>query len=244
MDSEWDWNEVSDRIWQDKMNDEALVVHKIDTFGWQYANRTLTVEYGGLQPFHPNQRLLLETIAQLNPKSVTELGCGFGDNLYNLGLLLPDCKLRGYDISAKSLARLIERSPVLRKRAALWERDVAKSATVLPTELSFAHVVIMHILGERHLVALQNLFWAATKYVVLLENWSSHPFMDDIERLYTQRDLVGWKELHFYYRYSPELGRPHVMVISQEGNLPYEQLTDYDLVMRQPLLKALAEGRP
>ncbi len=243
MESEWNWDEVSDHIWFDKLQDEQQRVHKIDRLGWQYANRTLTVEHNGLLPFHPNQRLLLETIAQLRPKSVSEFGCGFGDNLYNLNLLLPKCRLLGYDISARSLDRVLQRSPGLTQDSTILTRyDVAQPMVhVPPTELAFAHVVLMHILGDRHLMALQNLFAAARKHVVLLENWSSHPFMEDMERL---RLLVGWEELYYYYRFSPELGRPHVMVISKADNLPYERITSYEKEMVRPLLRALAEGRP
>ncbi len=245
MPDEWDWDAESDRIWQDKVADEALRVHKIDTFGWQYAKRTLKVEHGDLKPIHPNQRLLLETIAQLRPKSVSEFGCGFGDNLYNVGLLLPKCKLYGYDVSPKSLARLADRwSASPKSTVVVVKQDIAAPYEFTPTEIAFAHVVIMHILGDRHLMALQNLFATARKHVVLLENWSSHPFMEDIALLYWQGRLVGWEELYYYYRFSPELGRPHVMVISQEDNLPYERITSYEKEMVEPLRKAIAEGRP
>lgn len=45
----------------------------------------------------------------------------------------------------------------------------------------FTQTVIMHIQKDRrHIVALRNIFLTATKYVVLMENQSSHNFCSDI----------------------------------------------------------------
>jgi hypothetical protein len=88
----------------------------------------------------------------------------------------------------------------------------------------------MHIQrGNGHLVALANLFKIATRYVVLMENWSSHNFLGDIQELF-KRKMIPWSDLHVYYRVSPELNRPHLMVASA---LPveYEPLTDYSTLL-------------
>jgi hypothetical protein len=88
----------------------------------------------------------------------------------------------------------------------------------------------MHIhTGNGHLVALSNLFKMATTYVILMENWRSHDFMESIRDIYDKK-MIPWGDLFFYYRFSPELNKPHLMVVSAE-KLDYEPLTRYDILL-------------
>jgi SAM-dependent methyltransferase len=245
---EWDWEARSPKLWDELLDNDGYVVHKLDTVEWEFKNRVLSVQnvMNGttVLPLHPNVRLLLETIAQLNPKRVADFGCGFGDTLHSAGLLLPSAKLYGYDISPHRLARLRERSPLLADRVILQQCDLGIQGDFTPVELAYTSTVIMHIVGERRLVALRNVFETATRHVVLMENWGSHPFMEDIKLLHSREPFTGWNKLHFYYRYCVEFARPHLMIVSKDKNLPYERLLDYDATMRQPLAKAMQEGRP
>jgi len=56
-----------------------------------------------IPPLHPNHRLLYETIIQLAPKSIIEIGCGWGDHLKKISILCPEAKLCGIDLSSKQL---------------------------------------------------------------------------------------------------------------------------------------------
>ena len=243
--TEWDWEARSEEFWQDYQDSDKDNVRKLDAVSWEFKDRVLSVQdVAGLNPLHPNTRLLLETIRQLVPASVADFGYGFGDILYNVGLLLPDAELYGYDIAAHKMECVRERSPSLADRAVLQQRDIALPGEFTEVELTYTSVVIMHILGDRRLAALRNVFETATEHVVLMENWNTHNFMEDIRRLHNDFTLFKWLELYFYYRYSPEFARPHLMIVSKNNNLPYERLYDYDATMCQPLAKAKREGRP
>jgi trans-aconitate methyltransferase len=166
----------------------------------------------------------------LVPRSVIESGCGGGDHLHNLSLLAPNVSLHGCDLSTEQLALLQRRHPDL-------DADVFQADLTLPwsnlwpiANLCFTQAVIMHIhTGNNHLVALTNMFRMATQHVVLMENWKSHNFMDIIRKLYDER-RIPWSNLYIYYRISPELNKPHMMIVSSV-ELDYEPLTKYETML-------------
>lgn len=182
-----------------------------------------------IRPLHPNARLLYETVLQLSPRSVAELGCGGGDNLLNLSVLAPGIALHGFDISDNQIALLRQRSPNLKADVGVRDMTVPLPDDFLKVEVAYTQAVIMHIqTGDLHRMALANLFKLATKHVVLLENWARHPFLSDIRELHAQ-GAIAWPTLHVHYRISPEYNKPHAMVISRE-RLDYPELSDYRML--------------
>ena len=181
-------------------------------------------------PLHPNHSLLYETIAQLDPSSVFELGCGGGDHLANLSILLKNLKLYGVDLSEEQLKLLKERHPGLGAVVNQYDCTLPFPAAFPKVDIAFTQTVLMHIqTGNGHMVALSNLFNIAQKQVVLMENWTRHPFIDDIRKLHSLK-VIPWKEAYFYYRDSEELKRPHLMIISAVKLPQYKELTDYALL--------------
>jgi len=91
---------------------------------------------------------------------------------------------------------------------------------------------IMHI-RENHMNALINLFHIAGKYVILVENWKRHAFMDDIRELF-ELNKIPWKNIYFYYRKSEiekqDQNIPSLMLISSEQIPFYPVLTDYQVM--------------
>jgi SAM-dependent methyltransferase len=182
-----------------------------------------------VRPLHPNHRLLYETILQLAPTSVLEVGCGGGDHLHNLHALAPEIELRGIDRDARQIAYLRERHPDLDAQIREADATLHLPSTIDNVDLAFTQAVIMHLHdGNGHRVALTNMFRTARKHVVLMENWRRHPYVDDLRDLHL-RGIIGWPELHFYYRESPELRRPHIMIASNE-TLDYPVLEDFAIL--------------
>jgi len=62
-----------------------------------------------------------------------------------------------------------------------------------------------------------------------MENLRSHNFMDSIKYLF-EKKMIPWDNLFFYYRISPELNKPHIMIVSAE-QLAYDPLTKYDILL-------------
>jgi SAM-dependent methyltransferase len=183
-------------------------------------------------PLHPNHRLLYETILQLSPDSVMELGCGGGDHLNNLSTLNPNIRLYGIDLSKDQIDFLHQRHPEL--KADLKNLDIT-----LPhpydsplVDIAYTQAVIMHLnTGNNHLVALANLFSYARNQVILMENWKKHNFLRDIQFLFANK-MINWDKIFFYYRVSKELQVPHLMIISSVP-LKYPILENYDLLERK-----------
>ena len=176
---------------------------------------------------HPNHRLLYETIEQLSPASVVECGCGWGDHLHNLNVLLPHVQLSGIDLSMRQIDALRKRHPKLTACVEQFDLSLPMPVYHQTFDIAYTQAVIMHMqIGNSHLVALSNVFKYAEKQVVLMENWSRHDFMADITGLFT-RKMISWKNLYFYYRDSKEFQRPYIMIISAVPLSGYPELTDY-----------------
>lgn len=180
-------------------------------------------------PLHANHRLIYETILQLNPSSVFELGCGGGDLLHNINLLNGNIKLYGADLSVEQLKLFKERHPKLNASVHQYNCTLPFPATTPQVDIAYTQAVIMHIqTGNSHLIALSNLFRVAAKQVILMENWTKHEFLDDIKKLHALR-IIPWNEIYFYYRESEEFKKPHLMIVSSQP-LQYNQLTDFSVL--------------
>jgi len=181
-------------------------------------------------PLHPNHRLLYETILQLNPNSVIEFGCGGGDHLKNISILLPSVHLSGLELLSSQIRLCGKRHPKLKA-------DIKKNDCTLPLpdnfarfDIAYTQAVIMHLkTSNNHLTALANLFRSASKQVILMENWKAHNFFEDIKRLFSLK-MIPWENIFFYLRDSEELKKPHIMVVSANPLPQYTKLEDYSIL--------------
>jgi len=183
-----------------------------------------------VKDLHPNHRLVYETILQLKPSSLLEVGCGGGDHLHNIHILNPKITLFGTDLAKNQLQFLKSRHPKL--QVTLRESDITlpNAFTSPRVDIAFTQAVLMHIkTGNGHLVGLANLFSYATKQVILMENWTRHDFMHDIKKLH-RLNIIPWKNIFFYYRESPELKKPHLMIISSVKLKNFPVLSDYKIL--------------
>lgn len=185
-----------------------------------------------LPPLHCNHRLLYETILQLHPTSVVELGVGSGDHCHNLLVLNPDLKVYGYDLLDSQLEFLRERNPDLPFQNFLqWDITTPNEYT-WRRDIAFTQAVLMHLSEPKHyLIALANVFFVAKRQVILMENWNNHNYMGDIQGL-KNHGMIEWPEIYFHYRVAPEReNKPHIMIISATDLKSYPVLKDYQLLV-------------
>jgi SAM-dependent methyltransferase len=182
-------------------------------------------------PLHPNCSLLYETILQLSPFSVIEIGCGGGDHLHNLNTLKSNITLFGIDISKEQINYLYQRHPDLHANISNTDITLPLRLDIERVDIAYTQAVLMHInTGNNYLHALANMFRYARKQVVLMENWYCHNFLHDIQFLFENK-MIEWNNIYFHYRESPELQIPHIMVVSSVP-LEYPELEDYSILRR------------
>lgn len=198
---------------------------------YNFENGTLA-KRADIKPLHLNHHLLYETILQLQPSSVLEIGCGGGDHLKNLAVLNPQLQIYGEDLSEKQLQLLHERHPNLQAKVQTHNITSAQLATWPPIDLVFSQAVVMHIkTGNNHREALRNMFRMATKYVVLMENWRDHDFVQDLLEL-KARGNFPWPSLHLSSRPYPGTDLPYIIIASREPLAQYQALTQDEELRR------------
>jgi SAM-dependent methyltransferase len=225
---DFDWDEYNSVYRVEVHENEKSYTGQIASGDFAFANGVLMTSRD-VRPLHPNHRLLYETILQLRPATVLEVGCGGGDHLHNLQILAPHMRLQGVDRDVKQLAFLKERHPDLGADISLADATLHFPVALGRVDLAFSQAVIMHLHdGNGHRVALTNMFRSARKHVVLMENWRRHAYVDDLRDLH-RRGIITWPELYFYYRESPEFRRPHILIASNEV-LDYPILEDFAIL--------------
>jgi len=174
-----------------------------------------------LLPLHPNHKLLYETIYDLKPSSLLEVGCGCGDHLANIQKILPETKINGSDLLDDQIKFLLSRHPGLKTKANLFVQDITISPPDIKVDLVYTQAVLMHIhRNNRHLSALKNMFYASKKYLVLIENWSRHNFYNDLRKVSRRRDFP-WENI---YIYTNDDGKQILLVISNTVLEGYKEL--------------------
>jgi trans-aconitate methyltransferase len=177
-----------------------------------------------IKPLIVNHELLYGTILNLNPAAVLEVGCGAGDHLANLKSLKSNLECHGVDLLSKQIDSLNLRHP--NNKFNLTVADLTLRGCLLPeTELVFTHAVLMHISEKenRYQNALENIFNAAQKHVVLLENWSQHDFFKDVNAYL--RNQPEWK---IYFETSSRDQQTRIMIISKMNLSIFRPLATYD----------------
>jgi len=174
-----------------------------------------------LLPLHPNHKLLYETIYDLKPGSLLEVGCGCGDHLTNIQKLLPEIEISGCDLLEDQMRFLLSRHPELKTNINLFVHDITLFPLNIKVDLVYTQAVIMHIQRNNlHLNALRNMFRASEKYIVLMEKWSRHNFYNEIRKISREPDFP-WENI---YLYANDDGKQILMIISNTVLEDYKEL--------------------
>ena len=218
---DFDWAMYNEKYAKQLVGIERTQTTKLTSGDFKWGNDGCLTLGADIKPLHPNHHCLYETIRALQVTSAIEVGCGGGDHLNNLKLLLPDLDLFGYDRSEGQLSFLRQRSPHLDELVEARDMTLPYAPSLRSADVVYTQAVIMHIhAGNGHLVALSNACRMARQTIVLMENWFRHDYVADLKMLQDQ-GMIDWSEIHFSTRRWQ--GRPHILLASRSP-LPFESI--------------------
>jgi trans-aconitate methyltransferase len=180
-----------------------------------------------MQNLHPNHEVLYQIIASIKPKSVLEVGCGGGDHLSNINELCPGTKLIGLDRSQEQFQTLRDRHPFLSVETNVV--DITNSGDKkLSAELVYSQAVLMHIseTDGRFNKAMDFIFSSAEEIVVLIENWTQHNFLKEINRIQVEKYL--WRDSFLYSVKSKTDPYASAIIVSRIPLSNFPALSTYD----------------
>ena len=208
---DFDWSRYHLEYSQQLAELESVTTLRLESGQFEVRDGEIALLKGN--PLHDNHKVLYETILALGPSSVLEAGCGGGDHLHNLSLLMPEVAIRGIDRSDGQLGVLRRRNPEFAGRTCVVDLTLPHPIDIARADVVYAQAVLMHIqTGNGHRVALWNLFDLSMKQVVLMENLERHDLVRDISQLWS-RNILPWESLHLYR--APASQGPPVIVASQ-----------------------------
>lgn len=183
------------------------------------------------RPIHPNQQLIYEAIGQLQPVSVHEVGCGAGDHIANAIPLFPKIQFSGSDRGETQLDLAQSRHPELAGSIGRQDITMPFSHHWPHADFVYSQAVLMHIhTAVSHFVGICNMVNMAEHYVLLMENYQCHNFVQDITGLWEGGHLA-WDTLNIY-RFDGSTGARAILLSKKP--LDYQILTS-DAQIREGL---------
>jgi len=178
---------------------------------FEFVNGKISLKRGYL-PLHDNHRLLYETICELDPETVMEFGCGWGDHIHNISKLKNTIRVCGVDIGIEQLKILCRRHPHLSE--CVKQLDITNEYLPIDNQydIVYTQAVLMHLqTNNNHISALKNMFKLAKRQVLLIENFNCHDFYSDVKN-FVRKDS-NWNTSNIYFK---ALEKAKMMIISKE----------------------------
>ena len=143
---DYNWDDYPDHYKFEESKTKKVNTIKISKDDYIFVDEKLKMnDNKNILPLHPNYRLIYETILQLSPTSVLEVGCGGGFHLYNLSVLDPKIQLYGVDISPRQIQLLHQRHKNLKANVQVLDITLPHPADSPVVDIAYTQAVIMHI---------------------------------------------------------------------------------------------------
>ena len=236
---DYDWKHYSDIYRAQWAHNERYFTLDLSKVDWKLVDNRIYL-LADCKPLHMSSRCLWEAIAGLpGVKSIAEIGVGGGHLLMNTKAITPpDVQFSAYDISERQIAFFREIWPSAASIPASV-LDITEAAIPEQTrpDVVFASTVLMHIQRDAdYKRALQNFVESARKYAVIMDNWTTHSYYDDLRSL-VEAGPAWARDLRLYHYDS---GANVAIVVSRGGTLP----PPYQPLQSQQDLLRYSRGNP
>ncbi|MBI5100214.1 MAG: class I SAM-dependent methyltransferase [Nitrospirae bacterium] len=158
---------------------------------------------GDCKPLQFSNRAIIEAVINLpDIFSIAEVGAGNGKLIVNIKRILGS-KI-GYsasDIAQCQLDLFKQTFPKDFDEIRPYVLDITKEPLPLKekTDVVFAATVLMHIKRDiEYNKALLNLLFSANKFVVIIDNWKSHDYYEDISNIITNTPRLSIATIYKY----------------------------------------------
>jgi SAM-dependent methyltransferase len=166
--NDFDWFLYHER-WEEQYNDMTKAGYKHIVENFSVVDDELIID----DNVHENAKEIYCDIYRLKPRSVFEAGCGAGHHLINIKKTSPWVEVAGCDRNQKQLAlgkRLFSTPDEIYNKLAA--HNLVDAPYPGKYDFIFTNAVTMHIPQEDAIKFLKNVASMATKYVLLIENYT------------------------------------------------------------------------
>lgn len=153
---------------------------------------------------HPQHKWLLSIVKKQNPKSILEVGCGFGRNIkFLIRNGVSPSGITGFDISTKMIN--LARKYIKNEKVKLYTLSLADFKAKKKFDLVFTYGVLMHTPNNKIEDAINNLVDLSRKHLVLIEQ--NYPANNNYTFAHNYRDLLSSRKIDIIkYRSDKKLG--------------------------------------
>jgi len=144
-------------------------------------------------------------------------------------------RLFGIDRSSKQIKTLKKRHPNL--KVSLKIKDITKrNYKIQNADLIYTQAVLMHIseTKNRFNYALHNILKSSKNHIIFIENWKSHHFLDEINKIIKNNQRFKSYKIYFIKLYKD---RSVKAVILSKSILPFPKLINYDQLLQGESLR-------
>jgi len=130
--------------------------------------------------FHPHRKVVVDIVKSFNPESILELGCGWGNNLRNIKIAIPDIKAVGTDINLTRMQQGMSKIRGENLDVRMVEQNIKNidySPNSFDVVLTDAVLLMIELTEEELKKIFMNMKRIAKKAIVLVE-WHDEEIKD------------------------------------------------------------------
>lgn len=169
---------------------QVLEMIKTREYLWELRNEYFSIEENKLnikENLHFNLKLLYTLIFNLQPSSIFEVGFGYGNHLFSVNNMLPNCSINGCDIAQVQHTVLSQLYPHL-TNFNLQIKDFLDIEFDQTYDVVYSQAVVMHMSTERAMKSIQKMYDICNIAVILIDGGLVIPqlfkFLPQFENIY------------------------------------------------------------